>query len=232
MKKSFLYTVAMTLIILAAVTGCGKSASVTGRFAAPITKTAGEVIYDQKGDETAITGKVVVINGSLMRQLVELGSAENGKLNLAFPEVPAPGELQRPDWFYSEGPGDFNVPGVKIEPEGANWMYLNEQKPIYILTDEETEGMFGSVDKVSYQLELQCEPETITARFIYFPQDTSITAKGKQDPFIWDIDIKGRKGWNLLYTSSDDRSLTIRSSGKEVTDIKWIAVKSKLGVLF
>ena len=189
-------------------------------------------VYGQDGAAADVTGKVIILNGSLVRELVELGTVENGKLALTFPDIPAPEELQRPDWFYNNG-GDFNAPDVKIEPEDATWMYLNEQRPIYILTDEEIEGAFGSVEKATYRMELRCVPENVTAQFIYFTRDTSITAKGELMMMNWDIAIKGRKGWNLVYvTTEDETSLKITSSGKEVTDIQWIAIPSQRSIIF
>jgi hypothetical protein len=121
----------------------------------------------------------------------------------------------------------FGYPNEKIEPADTQLILFDNSKPIIIYSNEEVEGFFGSREKQAYLLELKGNPSNITIQLVYFTNDVTIKTKGNFENLIeWDIDVVGRKGWNVLYENQSETKTTITTSGKGITDIKWVASKA------
>jgi hypothetical protein len=227
MKKNFLnkwssktgHILAILSIILLA--GCNRQSKPVEEVQGPISKITGN-IYDQNGNETPITGKVVVRDK--IRPLsnyfnMELGHIKDGKLELSFPDLDG---IEAANKFFKKI--DLDLPQIKVEPQDTGWVLIDDSRVFFVATDEEIEGIFGGTTTKNYNLEYRDMLGVFNVMFAYFTKDAVIKGKGKYLGYYdYDIDINAQKGWNMIYVKESNSSRSMKSKEKELTDIKWIA---------
>jgi hypothetical protein len=223
MKKTLIGLMVIVLLVLGCKGPSRQSQTAKNRFDIPLTQISGDVVYDRDGNETAINGEVCIQNYlglTIFPPLMKLGTIEQGKLNLEFQEYS--GDSRRLREIDVKVPAIFS--DIKIEPPDTQWIRLDTPYPIIIYSDEEVKGFFGRKAKQAYRLNLNGNPSDVTIQLVYFTNDVTIRAKGDfQELLEWDIDIQGRKGWNILYETESETKLLMTTSEKGITDIKWVA---------
>jgi hypothetical protein len=226
MKKTIF---AMTLITLSLVISCGGKGG-GSKYKAPITVIEGETVYDAKTKEPS------TVSGDITLYKTKIGTVENGILTFDLSQVQIPDKnLEQDEYLYT--------PKIKVTPQEARWdRYRNLPLEIDTGEMEEPESMFPPITKekwetvgdtssklrpVLYQLSFTETPGDTVIEFVYFAQNTTI--KGK-DNFAGvmeiTVDIKAKKGWNLISIQKTKTSLTVTTQ-KGAPDIKWYATRRK-----
>jgi hypothetical protein len=195
MKKAFIFVPVIVLVM-----GCGGGTN--SKYKVPITSLSGETVYDEDGNAADISGQVAVMDDR--SPVIELGTVENGTLNLEFPELSDP----RFNNLYTQK--GFELPGITIEPSDARWVFIGD---IYVFPDTGNER---------YELEVSGSPSA-EIQLVYFAKDTAIKGKNNFLGVEWDIDIRARKGWNMLYAVRSETTIRYDGIGENAGDITWTA---------
>jgi hypothetical protein len=201
------------------------------RYVKPFTEISGETVYTSNGKETAWTGYVVVIN-HVNRLFMELGVIEDGKIDIYFPDI---GSANNAESLVSTI--DLGFPNIKVTPEDAEWLKIDDSLRMLVLTDEEGDNPFPSISnnnnnppekiKQNYILQFRNRDNTLRVVFTYFTKNVTVKGKGTYlGGTAYDIDIKASKGWNMIYVKESKNRVSMKSGEKNIKDIKWFADKT------
>jgi hypothetical protein len=208
--------------VLLFVVACGGSS----QKKEPLVQIKGDIVHDQNGRETTINGKVMVVDNYTLRSIMDLGTIENGKLNLELPDL---GQIENASRLFSKV--DFKFPKIEIEPSDTAWVKLDKAYAIFIFTDEDVPNGWGGMTKQNYLLELRDELAVVKVQLIYFSKDAVIKGKGNiLEAYDYDIDLNAAKGWNMVYIRESGGGISMKTSEKENAGIKWTAAKTNRGL--
>jgi hypothetical protein len=215
----------LTVGIILSIFSCGKSNLTKSTSVANISQG---VVYDENSKEINIDGNVLVVHDYSRGWSLELGIVEKGNLKLNFPDLELIGIRDR---LFSKI--DFPYPDVKVEPQDAAWFVIVKPTYIYVFNREEEvdTGIFGggikNFKEADYRLEYRDSLQIFNAQFVYFTKDVIISGKGNVfGAYTFDIDIKAKKGWNVVYVKESQSGIIMQTSQKDITEVKWFAVKS------
>ena len=205
----------MVLFVFSAAS-CSKQESTTP-FEKTFSEIKGVIVHDSAGMESSITGEVILRDRDLPYTIIELGTINEGKLDLIFPDIP-PGEENR---FFTDV-ASF-LPGMQVTPQDASWLLVDDSKILVAFTDEEVPDIWDPrvTRKQNYILEFVEQSEDSAVWFAFFNKDTTI--KGITNIFIYtyDVDIDAARGWNMIDVRHLESGVIIRTIDANPSNIKW-----------
>jgi hypothetical protein len=144
-----------------------------------------------------------------------VGTVENGKIDLMLIDYDS---VENANTLYSKI--ELGFPNIKITPEDTAWVELNNSRDFIISTG----GKEGD-----YTLELRDQLGIVKVVLVYFTKNVTIKGNGTYDTFsggvAYDIDIRASKGWNMIYVKKSNNNVSMKTSEKNIKNIKWFASK-------
>jgi len=240
MKKAIFILLSFAIFLSSCNKSSGSSSTASG-----IKEIIGETVYYENGKESSFNGDVILYNSVLqyLRIPLNLGTVENGKLTIALPDIDTiegiPPNIIEKIQDNLDGL-DLNIKAI---PEDAKWFSLkyplNPSFPeqtarIVVFSDDEEPNIWNreEINNIYYVLNLSANSDATELIFVFFTKDTTIKGKEKLsffgETFEYDIDIKAKRGWNIIYVDETESSIIVKSMPKSNQNYKWVASRARL----